>query len=395
MFKNMLKLALVSLLIYSQVAICSHEAAVVCDSTTRTVLVYRDFGHKGDENQIKGVLAAYSEIVPNVKITEFDVGQGNDLKLAAEKAVKTNKHEPVVLAAGEKTVEPFAALLPLKGAVTVHMSHMVTKDHPALVGKVDFIALPKHAISDFEELVKGSETHLIETIGVSHNRQIAAVEKAYQDNKRDIPDVKSFVAIMLGGDAPDENMKMKLYTQEDAQSEARYVAKIADGRDIIILNGPRTGKHDPKTMQEIKTAHRDGKPDVRTADFVNELKKSGVAPAQIILKDFQFDDKHPNMDIVLGAVRATDSIFLVPGESTSTISEAIDVLQPGKVKVYKHSAMSKVHEAHVQSELEAGRIELLDDSFKEVAASKKGVHKGGPAPSAAKTIALAISKAAK
>jgi hypothetical protein len=56
----------------------------------------------------------------------------------------------------------------------------------------------------------------------------------------------------------------------------------------------------------------------------------------------------------------------VPGESTSSISECIDVLPYHVVYVYPTTSMNSVHQAHVQSELDAGRIQLLTKDFKEV-----------------------------
>ncbi len=43
-------------------------------------IVYRDFAHKGDENQAQGIIRAYKDKVKNLEVQEFNVGQEEDLK---------------------------------------------------------------------------------------------------------------------------------------------------------------------------------------------------------------------------------------------------------------------------------------------------------------------------
>ena len=62
---------------------------------------------------------------------------------------------------------------------------------------------------------------------------------------------------------------------------------------------------------------------------------------------------------VVGALRTTHGHILIPGDSTSMISEAID-LPLGKVIVYETGAMNEGHKAHLMSELAMGRISILE-----------------------------------
>ncbi len=106
------------------------------------------------------------------------------------------------MAVGEKTVVPFAEALPFKGAVTVHLCHMVTSLHADMIGKVDFIAVPVHAATELEKAVSGTNTKLIETVGVAHNRQISVIERVYQDDKARISPSEHYLGVILAGDAP-------------------------------------------------------------------------------------------------------------------------------------------------------------------------------------------------
>jgi hypothetical protein len=146
------------------------------------LVIYRDFGHKGDENQFRGVV----NVAREVELKEFNIGQEEDLKSFMISLPKLNEKKPIVLGVGEKTVIPFSRLLPLlpvDGITTVHLCHMVTANHSNLLGKVNFLALPVHAIGEFEKEVKKTSTQLIKTIGVSHNRQIKVIEQVYREEK--------------------------------------------------------------------------------------------------------------------------------------------------------------------------------------------------------------------
>jgi len=99
------------------------------------------------------------------------------------------------------------------------------------------------------------------------------------------------------------------------------------------------------------------------------------------------------MDLILGAIRATKSEIFVPGESTSSISECIDVLPAGAVNIYENTAMNKVHQAHVKSEVEAGRVKLMPMGYQAIIAHQNASEENSkPKRSAAETIALVLSQ---
>lgn len=363
---------------------------------SQQIVVYRDFGHKGDENQVNGVLRAFAKIASDIEVKEFNMGQENDLRSYVSILQNNVEKKPIILAVGEKTVNSFSEMLPFVGIISVHLCHMVTSNHPKLVGKVDFVALPIHAIDHFDQTLAGTKTQLIKTIGVSHNRQIETIEQIYQADKNKISKNGPYLGIILGGDAPTPEGKIQLFTEENVRHLANYVADMRQDRHLLIINGPRTGKHNIEvqdgnvTVQEIKTSHRDGQKDFVTQAFLDELSKRNISEDQYTLFDFQFGVPNNDMDLVLGALRQTQSSVLVPGESTSSISECIDVLHPNAVSVYCNTAMNLVHGAHVKSEMDANRIKLLSLDLKEVHNSNNiGLQ---PASSAAETIASALYK---
>ncbi len=359
----------------------------------QSILIYRDFGHKGDENQVHGVLRAYSQHCQDIEVTEFNVGDEEKLTASVKSAVTAQEEKPIVLAVGEKTVSSFANLFPFQGATTVHLCHMITTNHPKLVGKVDYIAAPLHAIGDFINTLEGTKTKLIKTIGVAHNRQIEEIEAIYDLRKSELPESDTYLGVILGGDAPTPDNEIQLFTEVNARKLARYISPLIKSRHLLIINGPRTGKYDPITQEEIKSAHRDGEKDYVTRAFVEELEKSKILPQQFTLFDFQFGSSiSKDMDLLLGAVRAKDGEILVAGESTSSISESIDVLPDGAVIVYDTTSMNQVHNAHVKSELDAGRIKYLQRGYCELVENKETPDNTDTARahSAAETIASSL-----
>ena len=182
-----------------------------------------------------------------------------------------------------------------------------------------------------------------------------------------LPSCKIYLGVMLGGDAPapGPEQNIKFFTEEDATKLAGYVAQIAKNACVLVLNGPRTGKYD-HAQKEISTVHRKGNSDPITKLFEEQLAMGGIQNIRI----FDFQHNTPNnrewvlpynsFELVTGALRATHGYILIPGDSTSMISEAIDMLPPNKVIAYETGAMNEVHKAHLISELAMGRISILE-----------------------------------
>ena len=338
-----------------------------------TLFIYRDFTQKGDEGHAQGIIRAYKAKIKDANFHEFDIGQEENLKSCIEKISRDKAEKNILIAIGETTISSFSKLLPLRDIMTVHSCHMVTNDHNQLINKINFIVLPLHIADNFEEKIEGKSTKLIKTIGVSHNRQISTIEDIYNRHKLKIPYRDYYLGVILGGDAPTPSHKILLFIQDNARKLARSIVSVLGRKHLLIINGPRTGKYNPDhplnhAYEEIKSAHRDEKMDFVTSSFIEKLKKNGLSEDSFTLFDFKFNSvSNQDMNLLLGAIRATRSSILVPGESTTAISECIDVLEPKSVIVYKNDAMNKSHIDHVESELKAGRIKVLETGYEDLA----------------------------
>ncbi len=357
------------------------------------LILLSNYDNAGDHNQVLGIARAFKGLSPDVIIEDINT---KTTSASAIKEMVTPDDKTIVIGSGEGGILGIQDLTPRENLVICLTSHMILGGYsdPNLIQKVNFLALPVHASDTLSAEWKDK---LINTTGVAHNRSSEDPLKAYELGKGTFPSsCPSYLAVYLGGDAPTPQKVTKLFTEAEAKELADYVAKNAGESCILVLNGPRTGKHDA-SLQEIATAHRDGQLDHVTAAFKEKLE-SQIAPEKVKIYNFQFgqDLGYNTFDLVLGALLENEGKILVPGESTSVISEAIDVLPAGKVTIYNNGAMNEIHEKHVMSEANAGRASLLlgyqdfqalkTGEFGEMQASSK---------SAAQTIAERLWEAAQ
>ncbi|EKE00774.1 MAG: hypothetical protein ACD_21C00279G0002 [uncultured bacterium] len=368
------KLLLIALLIFSANSVCAKD----------TLILLSNFDNVGDRNQLLGIAKAYKG---DPKVEEINTKEVSASTIRAKVTKTAIDNKVIVIGSGEGSMLSVQELTPQKNVVICLSSHVILDgyNNPSLMEKVDFLALPGHASKGVAE---GWQKKLILTTGFSHNRQREDAQKAYNLGKDTLPACKSYLGIYLAGDAPTPSKEIKLFTKDEAEKLAVYIANQVDDSCILILNGPRTGKHD-KDKQEIKTAHRDGKLDHVTAAFKVKLE-SKIGPEKVHIIDFQFNGPqlgYNTFDLVLGALLEKKGKIFVPGESTSVISEAIDVLgDPKKITIYKNGAMSEAHENHVMSEGNAGRASVLADTSGTPMTLSSTENKG-PTKSSAQTIA--------
>lgn len=353
----------------------------------------------GEMSQSEGIKTALVRYNPTISSEFLDARKPDVIAPTIAAALKNNQ-TVIVVGVGEDGITGIQQLAPHSHLMICLASHMVLERYrgPALLKQVDFIALPTHAVSTEDKNLIGSK--LIETVGVSHNRTVPAVEDTYRKWGQELPSCSAYLGVVLGGDAllPSPAKGMQWFTSEDVVKLAAYVSQRAKTTKecVVILNGPRTGKYDVD-QQEIFTVHRKGYSDPLTELFAQTLKDHGV---QATLFDFQHkipDNElwvrpYNSFDLIVGALRAHEGLLLVPGESTSMISEAIDTLPREKILVYQNSAMNAVHTAHVRSEHEAGRVAVLENYSKIIEPSSSAQ---GPTPNAAELIAQRIGDAVK
>lgn len=363
----------------------------------QTVKIYLLSNHDnvGDHNQTLGIRAAFDEISQEENgVEDINTKESDALEIKTKVEKDLAREKVIVIGAGEGGIDGVAALTKNPNLTVCLTSHMVLDRYsdPHLLGKIDFVALPTHVAPSVKQAL-GSK--LIETTGVAHNRRLDMA--IYNEWKNELPAADTYLVVYLGGDAPTPTKEMKLFTKEDASHLADYtVTKVkemsAQGAKvgILVLNGPRTGKHD-MDKKEDPTVHRAGKADPITDFFAQKLTENHMTFKTF---DFQHDtlenkkwvSPYNAFDLAIGAVKETQGQILIPGESTSVVSEVRSIFPTGHVIVYTHGAMNEVHMAHVVSE----PLPVLED-YKTL---KKPEPQQEEMPSATEVIATRLWKAA-
>lgn len=352
----------------------------------------------GDYNQTLGIKAALKRLsVGEIDFKEFNF---EDIQQISKEIRTINLNDPkekiVLLAVGDYGLNAFKQLKKeFTGSHIYYVlsSHQLTDALAKDTNTIDLIALPSHAVN--VTLIKTKAGKLVQTIGVAHNLSRQEIEAAYKQDKDKIPSLqrhKKYIAVMLAGDAPNLNGKMRYYTVSEAEKLASYIAFLAKQHNAVILamDGPRTGKYDQKTGIMDEQAHKNGKLTFVSQAFKDALAKH-LPENQFCLYDFQFGK--PSMSkAIYGAVINTKGIILIPGESTTMVSEAIDNFDKGNVFVYQNNAMNMTHLKHVKTEEQYGRVKLLDLNFHEVKPPSKKKASSLKDESASTTIAKAIMK---
>lgn len=327
--------------------------------------LFYDGGKIGDKNQVHGIAHSLKEHLPENTLQKvFELKDKEAFLADAQKNVfrQGSENKGIIVAAGVGGVDIIRQIKPQKNIVIAHSSHQFTKNHANLKDIADIVALPQYVVTDeVHGAIESSYTTLIQTTGVSHNLSPADIEEAYQKSKDPLLLKNAYIGVILGGDAEMPEGGWRYYTAEEARELASYIApKVKEQQShLLILNGPRTGKHDQKTGKIIETSHRDGNLDAVTEAFKGSLLKERLIEGKdFTIFDFQFG-KPSAYPVVLGALLKTKSLIFVAGESTTMVSETADCLPKGLVTAYTNNAMNENHRKHCVSEREVGRINIL------------------------------------
>lgn len=340
------------------------------EANNKHLFILTKESNAGDHNQALGIATALKRQIAPEEIQQkiFDISKKEQLLNAVQEAASAAGSRAIVIAAGTPSIEIMASLPRKDRVIMLHSSHQVSSTHKMLKGRVDYIALPQYTVdAETLEELGGPSTKIITTAGVAHNLTPESIKNEYTAHQKEFPDFSAYKGIILGGDAElpgvDEKGKTKwlYYTPEEARKLARYLIRDANEnrKHLLILNGPRSGKHDLQTGMERENNHRNGTLDPVTAAFIQELEEQGLKKSvDYSLFDFQYGSPS-RYKAVLGALLVTGSPLLVAGESTSMVSESADCLPQGLVTAYYHSAMNVNHKKHCQMENKAGRINIL------------------------------------
>jgi hypothetical protein len=213
---------------------------------------------------------------------------------------------------------------------TVFSGHQLTSKLTNASRLPDITALPSGVATQPQLATLEGKTELVLVAGIANSltrEKIAETMAAYQaKGYPEVPTVDAnTIAVILGGDAPDESGYQRLFTEENARSLARHIVaeeKPGQTSTFIVTNGPRTGKHAVDKEGNSLGTHRSTFVDPVTAAFVDELGK--LTKAKIHLFDFQFDKLPsaylPIIDRYLEAGEKAGHIY-VPAESASMVSE--------------------------------------------------------------------------
>jgi hypothetical protein len=335
------------------------------------IYIISDKNFVGDRSNLLGVANStesyFKKHNQKVGVYEHEI---EDLELVKNNIIRS-KNKSIILSCGPYGITAISYLKAdpkvASNSIAIHLSHQIFDSnhskHTSLVQKQDYsgadlIILPSHVLDDLSiKLMTSDKTQLLQTIGVAHNTYSSDIEKAYERDKNLLPKSHKFLGIILGGDAPDSNGKIYYYTPLESAKLAMLVSKLAKSENytVLVTNGPRTGKHDVNTGK-VMDFHKDGKIDPVTQKFIEVLDVGNVN-----YKLFDFQKGQPSYkELIFGALmKHNGSKILVPGESTSMISESIDLLPKGSIIIYKNEAMNIVHEKYVESEFENGRASIM------------------------------------
>jgi mitochondrial fission protein ELM1 len=332
------------------------------------ISIYNE-GRIGDQSQVKGIKESLSKkFGGNIDVVEFKDTQLEEIR----SYLKENNKYKVIIASGESGVKLYDSLkgsIDPKNTLATYSSHMPVKGYEKMLGTVKLWALPKHVVNakfnilDKSDNLKG--TKIVPVIGVPHNVTQEELRAEYTKYKDHFKNVKGdFVVVILGGDAPDEDGKMRFYHNSEAMKLANVISTFANHKNlsVLVFNGPRTGLHDDNGKVD-DNAHRT-KLDHVTNKF-QEIITQNVPSDRLFIYDF----KHGEPSLYkagLGFALEKHAEVFVPGESTSMISEAVDNLSADEVIIVSNDAMNKTHEAHVRSVLDTGHAKLYNYSDKDI-----------------------------
>ncbi len=246
-----------------------------------------------------------------------------------------------------------------------HVSHQIFEDHTTTISTARAFFLPAYLKSlPLPEALSAQKEKIIWTNGVAYRLPKEEVKAAYEALSE--KPKQAHRVVILGGDTQKTDQSWLPYTKEQAESLAIWLAAQEDERHIIVLNGPRTGKH--KTDGSIDSpAHRDDVSDHVTTAFITKLKSERPDLSATVF-DFQYG-KTSAYKGILGALLTLGGIIYVPGESNSMIQDMLALGLKSKTVIYRHSAMQASHQANVDYLKSVEGLKVLTHDFEEEASS--------------------------
>lgn len=208
------------------------------------------------------------------------------------------------------------------------------------ISKDTIVVAPNHAIDKRFLALEKSGVRLIKISGVLHAKTIDNIK---MESTSEI-DPRTEYVVMLAGDVQKEDGSWESYNK-DMLSE--FLKDLPKDKFILILNGPRTGKHLENSNQIDNFSHRTGT-DYITKSVIYE----GVENWKIV--DFKYGKKSLWDSALKYCTDHTDVGLILPGESTSMISEALSLgIRP---IVYRNPIMTDGSSNYVKQLLNEDKI---------------------------------------
>lgn len=259
---------------------------------------------------------------------------------------------------------------------TCFAAHQIPDNIVDYLPHLDLVAFPQHVLN--EENLTTFKNKLIKTIGVAHNLTSEDLAKEFEKRQNEIPAADKYLLVILGGDAQLQGDQYQYYTAQEAAKTAQYAAQQVkdEGYFLLVTNGPRTGMLNPTDGTKLGT-HRpvtnpEYKIDPVSQAFLDELTTQKISGDQFKFYDFKFLENGVDSayKALLHATKQTPkSSVLVPGESTSMISECCDMLPREAVLVVPNNAMNNNHKSHVKSVIDSSYAMSLDVESNEISSN--------------------------
>lgn len=324
------------IIIFAAIALMVAIYLVNHKSEVTVVYAVCDQSKLGEVNMVMSVAEAVPHICKNYAFLTYVA----DFKLLSKNLDKNQKN--LIITAGQYGIDFLKTTIPTKNVkflLCVHQWFDAMKDLHDIS-----LAIPKHALnSEIISWAKKQNVELIPTQGVLH-RMSAKVINAEDTSIIHMKDAK--VGLILGGDAEMPNGKdWKLFSEKNAHELGLEICEYLKktGHKILITNGPRTGAFIDGHNRD-PNAHKDGKVDKISRVFLNTLEEAGFKQGEHFeFYDFQFGTTSA-LKAVMAVVHKNKGFMIVPGESTSSISESIAVMP---TVVYRVDSMNTVHESYL------------------------------------------------
>jgi len=320
----------------------------------------------------------FSEAISSIYVARGFFISREVLSIKSNKNKIKSSNKIIFIGAGENVFEKLKELKEFykRKSITIWCGHQDYKDIDNYRDYLDLVVLPKHIVADNPaNLDKISRVNIIETFGVPHTFYPDKIKQIYKDNiDKIIKSNNGYIVAIMGGDAPDPDLSgnaQRFYTVEEAKNLGIYLASLSrsTNKKLLIGNGHRTYKYNPSTKELEKYHQENASFDPCSLALISELNNGGLIEG----RDYQFDNfvngKESLYKIYVGAAVSTESIVFIPGESTSMVTQCMDVLKNVNNKqlfVYINNAMNRKHRDYVDILNNTGFIKLLGSDFKDI-----------------------------